>query len=578
MARRGWGGSTAAALGVAAGAGAAQLGFGYGLGIINWTPTGTVRVESAWVASLAWATWIAATSVVVGAVCAQRLRGGDEPAGALPRLGLALAAGVGALVTVLLVAVPARAARVPDTTMPQSVAAVYATAGLVLGVLLAVWALHTRAAATNLLATTGWLWLLAVVSVVDGVLSGRGLTTAQLGIWQISADRAGFWIRDYFYWPGALLSLGSALLIGVLAARRAVRSPQARVGATASGAAGPLLVASAYLLAVPRLAGIAAEQLSAHLIAPYAVIAGVGGSVLVAALAQRSDRRAADRTSAAVPERLGGEADLVGGEPERLGGKPEGLGGEADLVGGELLREADGQSRAGTGGQSRPTADGQPVEATPKPAWRFFGRRTGRTAPDAGAEAAGSPTQAWAGGSARATDRDPAVTPDVDPDATSRSGHRPTPGSDRASTPGSDRGATADSGRDATSGSGRESTAGSGRDAVAGPGRESTSGSGRDAVAGPGRDALADPGRDAAATDEQVEPAGRTGRAAGRQSASGGAARTSAGRRSRAVPQQREPEDTSPVDPGDRRGVEEPESGDPATTSPAEPKARRRSR
>ncbi len=132
---------------------------------------------------------------------------------------------MGALVTVLLVAVPARAARVPDTSSPQTVAAAYAAAGLVLGVLLATWALHTRAAATNLIATTGWLWLLAVVSVLDGVLSGRGLTTAQLGIWQISADSARFWIRDYFYWPGALLSLGSALVIGVLAARRAARSP-----------------------------------------------------------------------------------------------------------------------------------------------------------------------------------------------------------------------------------------------------------------------------------------------------------------------------------------------------------------
>ncbi|WP_254909761.1 hypothetical protein [Micromonospora sp. NBS 11-29] len=321
MARAGWGGSTAAALGVAAGAGAAQLGFGYGLGIINWAPTGSVRVEAAWVASLAWATWIAATSVIAGAVCAQRLRAGDEPTGALPRLGLALAAGVGALVTVLLVAVPARAARVPDTSAPQTVAAAYAAAGLALGVLLATWALHTRAAATNLIATTGWLWLLAVVSVVDSVLSGRGLTTAQLGIWQISADRAGFWIRDYFYWPGAVLSLGSALVIGVLAARRAARSPQVRVGAAASGAAGPLLVALAYLLAVPRLAGIAAEQLSAHLIAPYAVIAGVGGSLLVAALAQRADRRAAEpgpphQTPGEVTGRLDEPAHVTATGPE----------------------------------------------------------------------------------------------------------------------------------------------------------------------------------------------------------------------------------------------------------------------
>ncbi|WP_431933717.1 hypothetical protein [Micromonospora sp. RP3T] len=395
MARRGWGGSTAAALGVAAGAGAAQLGFGYGLGIINWAPTGAVRVESAWVASLAWATWIAATSVIAGAVCAQRLRGGgDEPVGVLPRLGLALAAGVGALVTVLLVAVPARAARVPDTTAPQTVAAAYAAAGLVLGVLLATWALHTRAAATNLIATTGWLWLLAVVSVVDGVLSGRGLTTAQLGIWQISADSARFWIRDYFYWPGALLSLGSALVIGVLAARRATRSPRVRVGAAASGAAGPLLVALAYLLAVPRLAGIAAEQLSAHLIAPYAVIAGVGGSMLMAALAQRADRRGGAEAEPPVdatatptgpdPAEPAGPASQTSAEPEPAGStSPRSVGPEPESTPGtEPAGEADPGSRPTTA--EKPDASpGRSGErpASPSRAARPGADRRGRTVP-----------------------------------------------------------------------------------------------------------------------------------------------------------------------------------------------------
>ncbi|MEU1234591.1 hypothetical protein AB0N38_12785 [Micromonospora aurantiaca] len=356
MVRRGWGGSTAAALGVAAGAGAAQLGFGYGLGIINWVPDGAVRAEAAWVASLAWATWIAATSVIVGAVCAQRLRGGDdESPGTLPRLGLALAAGVGAIVTVLLVAVPARAARVPDVSSPQAVAAAYAGAGLVLGVLLAVWALHTRAAATNLIATTGWLWLLAVVSVVDGVIAGRGLTTAQLGIWQISADRGAFWIRDYFYWPGALLSVLSALVIGLVAARRAARTPEIRVGAAASGAAGPLLVALAYLLAVPRLAGIAAEQLSAHLIAPYAVIAGVGGSMVMAALAQRAERRSAERVT--VPRQRTGEPDPVDGEPASTGENTAEPGGEPT---------PDDATRP-TGSASGTSASGRSSRSAPDP-------------------------------------------------------------------------------------------------------------------------------------------------------------------------------------------------------------------
>lgn len=362
MARRGWGASIATALGVAAGAGAAQLGFGYGLGIINWAP-GDAPVEAAWVASLAWATWISATSVVAGAVCADRLPGEDEAAGrTLRRLTLAVAAGIGALITVLLVAVPARAAQVPDTFAPQTVAAGYAAAGLLVGLLLAVWALHSRAAANNLIATTGWLWLLAVVSVVDGVLSGRGLGTAQLGIWQISADSGRYWIRDYFYWPGALLAMGSAVVIGGFAARRTARLAERRIGAAASGAAGPILVALAYLLAVPRLAGISPEQLSAHLIAPYAVIAGIAGSVLVAALAQRAELRAATRAGVPLPRQRTGEPDLPS-DPE-----PDGT----------AVEVRDGEA---------------PEEFTAPPRRRLFGRRPAGTrtpATDDAGSAAGS--------------------------------------------------------------------------------------------------------------------------------------------------------------------------------------------
>ncbi len=357
MARRGWGGSVATALGVAAGAGAAQLGFGYGLGIINWSSAGGTRIEAAWVASLAWAAWISATSVVAGAVCAHRLRGADEePGRSLRYLTLAVAAGVGALITVLLVAVPARAARVPDASSPQTVAAGYTAVGLLAGLLLAVWALYSRAAADNLVATTGWLWLLAVVSVVDGVFSGRGLTTAQLGIWQISADSDSFWIRDYFYWPGALLALGSALVIGVLAARPSARLPRHRVGAAASGAAGPILVALVYLLAVPRLAAIAPEQLSAHLIAPYAGIAGLGGSVLVAALAQRAELRAATRAGVTLPQRTDEPADALGADPSTRDAMSAVPGGGLTVPDAEPAAGADNAEPArvrATGGRGR---------------------------------------------------------------------------------------------------------------------------------------------------------------------------------------------------------------------------------
>ncbi|MCO1596397.1 hypothetical protein M8C17_14650 [Micromonospora sp. RHAY321] len=356
MARRGWGVSIATAVGIAAGAGAAQLGFGYGLGVITWTPTDAGATDTAWADGLAWATWLAASSTVLGAVCAQRLHqravpptadprvtdneltptavpgteapdgsdapepatvaagrptavddtGPDRPTsagdrsahevppgehdGLLRRVAVALGAGIGGLVTVLLVAVPARVAVGADTGAPQRAAALHAGLGILIGVLVAVWALRSRTAAVNVTATAAWLWLLAVVSVVDGVRVGRGLTGAQLGTWQLDPDHPRYWIGDQLYWPGALLALVPALLIGVLAARRAARSAGHRVGAAASGAAGPLLVALAYLTTVPRWSVLGPEQLSTQLIAPYAVIAGIGGSVLIAALAERADR------------------------------------------------------------------------------------------------------------------------------------------------------------------------------------------------------------------------------------------------------------------------------------------------
>lgn len=359
MARQGWGVSIATAIGVAAGAGAAQLGFGYGLGVITWTPTDAGATETAWADGLAWATWLAASSTVLGAVCAQRLHQRNAPAAAKPqvtdpettdgsdpaiapeqathgggrpsagdatgpeatdtqsaqvaeappndrggllrRVALALGAGIGGLVTVLLIAVPARVAIGADTGAPQRTAAVQAVLGILIGVFVAIWALRSRAAAINVTVTAAWLWLLAVVSVIDGVRVGRGLTGAQLGTWQLDPDHPRYWISDQLYWPGALLALVPALLIGVLAARRVARSAAHRVGAAASGAAGPVLVALAYLTTLPQWSTLGPAQLSTQLIAPYAVIVGLGGSVLAAVLGERADRNRAATRSAAGP-------------------------------------------------------------------------------------------------------------------------------------------------------------------------------------------------------------------------------------------------------------------------------------
>jgi hypothetical protein len=314
MAKLGWLGSVALAAGASAGAAAAQFGLGYGLGIIAWSPlaaTGPQTTDTVWLSSLAWTTWIAATSTVVGAICADRRSLGEigsappRPVAGAPatpptilataiwRVLLAVSAAVGALLSVALVLVPAQAAIRADTSTPQLIAAGYAVVGIIVGIVVAVGALVVRAGATNVITTAAWLWVLAVAAVIDGVANGRGLGTAPLASWPFGG---GTYFRSTWSLPDALLMLGAAFVIGIGAAwpsmwRRGLRSraPQGAFGpASLSGAFGPLVVAVAYLLTAPHLVGLDDPQVSAFLLAPYALIAGLAGSVLlVAALAGR---------------------------------------------------------------------------------------------------------------------------------------------------------------------------------------------------------------------------------------------------------------------------------------------------
>jgi hypothetical protein len=98
--------------------------------------------------------------------------------------------------------------------------------------------------------------------------------------------------------------LAVAAIIGFLASWRAGRRGDSRVGVAVSGATGPLLVAAAYLLAAPQFAGadnIDISQWSAAMFAPYAVLAGLAGSVLVAAIGPplTAEEKAAKRARAA---------------------------------------------------------------------------------------------------------------------------------------------------------------------------------------------------------------------------------------------------------------------------------------
>jgi hypothetical protein len=333
MAARGWGASIATAIGIAAIVGAAQVGLGYGLEIIAWQPSAGETGDSTWVASLAWTTWIAATSVVIGAICADRLsvpRASMGASGATPgnparvasglwRLALALAAAVGALAMVPLVAVRARSAVRADTFTPQTTAATYAVAGVLVGLIIAVGALAARAIAANAVATATWLWLLAVVAVIDGAAAGRGLVAAQLGVWQFSAD--GPWFRNV-YLPGAVLTLAVAFFIGMLAPLPAARRGDNPVGVAISGAMGPLLVSAAYFLAAPAvLERVSPRDISAYWIAPYAVVAGLAGSVVIAALTPRLQQGLGPKPAIEGPPAEDTRGGLYGSDQTDSGGK-----------------------------------------------------------------------------------------------------------------------------------------------------------------------------------------------------------------------------------------------------------------
>jgi hypothetical protein len=314
MAEKGWTAQVATAAGVAAGTGAAQLGLGYGLGVVVWPAVATAD-DSVWLGCLGWATWIAANATVFGAVIAGRI---GRTAGGPWRLALAASAAVGALLTVALIALPARAVIRVDTYSPQMIAAGYAVVGVLLGLLVAYWAVVSRPVAANLIATAAWLWTLAVAAVMSSVFWHRPSAT-YLSSWQFAAPDSLDGMFGTIYWPSALLSLLAALIIGVIGTVPAVRRGDFGVGAASSGAVGPLLVAAAFFVLAPQLKGTLGPLESAYLIAPYGVLAGLGGSALTVAIGRGRAARRAARTG---PRAIGSG----GGGPAAARSTPEGAG------------------------------------------------------------------------------------------------------------------------------------------------------------------------------------------------------------------------------------------------------------
>ncbi|MFS8499018.1 MAG: hypothetical protein FWJ70_12415 [Micromonosporaceae bacterium] len=371
MVVRRWGSAAALAVGVAAAAGAAQVGLAYGIGVIAWPPLPEATADEAWSASLAWACWVAATSTVAGAVLTDRLRA--RPAGdAAPvddarlarllwRLTLAVAGAVGALVTVILVAVPARESVVAGVSAPQAEAAGYALLGVLGGAVIAVAVLAARAAATNLIVTAAWLWLLAAASVTDHLVRGRDWDRVPLGFWDLDLDQPMF---RSIQLVDAAICLGSALLVGVLAALPAARRHDHPAGVVVSGVTGPLVLSLAYLLAQPDLTTATATDLSRNVLVPYAVVTGLAGSLLASTFGTWRDRVPAGTPAQGPVVPAPRTPDTGTGTATGSGGS----GGSTSDTGSGSTSDTGSGSTSGTGGgaSDSDTGDGERAAAPRK--------------------------------------------------------------------------------------------------------------------------------------------------------------------------------------------------------------------
>lgn len=257
--------------------GAAQLGIAYGLTILLWARDFTGSEDRAWAANLTWVCWLSAASVVLGVVISRRVtHHADLPRSVITQLARVGSAAAGALVTVPLAALPARYAGSAGDAAPVSTVARVALVGVLLGALVSVGVLLGRPLEWNTLTTTGVLWILALGSVLVSLGRPDPSEAVRLAVWS-HAQRPG--------WFGVVIPmLGATLVIGAALAFLAKRQGCSRVEVAVCGAPGPLVVAVAYLVAGPGVRPETGDQLLPYLAAPYAVLTGLLGSLLVSAI------------------------------------------------------------------------------------------------------------------------------------------------------------------------------------------------------------------------------------------------------------------------------------------------------
>ncbi len=267
-------------VGVAVVAVAAQLGTAQALGIVRWTDHYDSSGGDSWSALLTWVTFVYAASVLAGAAVGRKaVRRAGRTDGVFARITAALAGAVGAAAAISLVTLQAGNAVPPVNVHPELLVSVIAGAGVVAGLVLALFALFVPPIAGGAGAFVAWIWLAAIGSSVAGILSHQPYPSPRLAL----IDAA--YLDRYGWWPGPYVMVIAAGLVGLAVALIARWAGAGRFMVAVSGLAGPAIVAGAY-----AIAGTAAADTGTFLASLYAAGAGLVVATLVA-LPARPDAR-----------------------------------------------------------------------------------------------------------------------------------------------------------------------------------------------------------------------------------------------------------------------------------------------